>query len=297
MSGSNERLTKKELAAKLGVSRSSLYYRHKLPEKDEQLRQRIQAEMELNSDAGSRPVALALGINRKRARRVMGRFGLKPVRRAKAPRKESDQEQPEQDYPCVTKLWSPVAPNVIWVSDFTFIPFHGRFVYLATIMDGFTGEVLAATVMTSHNTELILRTIQEAVQREGQLPEWFHSDQGSEYTSDAVTKLLIKCNVKISMSPKSSPWRNAMQESFYGRFKVALGDTERFNELTQLVEYLYQLVHRFTHIRIKNRLGMTPHQFRLTWEQQRIHILQRISTTYQSPSPEPPPSGDLLQLN
>jgi hypothetical protein len=38
------------------------------------------------------------------------------------------------------------------------------------------------------------------------------------------------------MSPKSSPWRNAMQESFYGRFKIALGDVNRFEELTEADE-------------------------------------------------------------
>lgn len=287
MNGDSSELTKKELALQLGVSRASLYYQPTRPAKDEELRQRIEEEMALNPDAGSRPIASALRVNRKRVQRVMRKYGLKPALRAKAPVKLGDIGQPEMHYPCITRLWSPIRPNVLWVSDFTFIPFRGRFIYLATILDGFTGEVLAATVMTSHNTELILKTILAAVEREGQLPDWFHSDQGSEYTAENVSELLRRFDVQISMSPKASPWRNPMQESFYGRFKIALGNTDRFGELTELVEYIYQLIHRFNFHRIKNRLKMTPYQFRQAWEKQLLHTYPQNRTSYESP-PGPP---------
>lgn len=243
-------------------------------------------------DAGYRPISIALKVNHKRVRRVMKKFGLKPARRAKAPRKPQDQGQPAKDYPCVTKLWSPIAPNLLWVSDFTYVPFHGKFLYLATILDGFTGEVLAATVMTSHNTELILRTILQAAKRERRFPEWFHSDQGSEYSADEITSLLLQQKVKISMSPKSSPWRNPMQESFYGRFKIALGDPDRFEELTELVEYLYYLVHHFTFKRIKNRLKATPHEFRQRWEKAHSTALNSSPQLMSLPPPNPLPHGN-----
>lgn len=54
-------------------------------------------------------------------------------------------------------------------------------------------------------------------------PQWFHSDQGSEYTSYALTHLLEQHNTQVSHSPQSSPWRNGAQESFFGRFKVEFG--------------------------------------------------------------------------
>jgi hypothetical protein len=56
-----------------------------------------------------------------------------------------------------------------------------------------------------------------------------------------------------------------MQESFYGRFKIALGDVNRFEELTEAVEYIYQQIHRFNHIRVKNRLKMPSAKFRDMW--------------------------------
>ena len=277
----NTKLTKQELAEQLGVSRSSLYYRRKQPAKDEDLRLLIAAEMERNQDAGSRPIAFALGVSRKRIRRVMRKFGLKPARRPRSFRKAEDERQPEQNYPCVTRYWSPIQPNLLWVSDFTYIEFHGRWLYLATVMDGFTGEILASNVMTSRTTELIARTIQDAVKQQRRYPEWFHSDQGSQYTAEGITELLLSNGVRISMSPKSSPWRNAMQESFYGRFKTALGDVNRFEKLTEAVEYIYQQIHRFNHIRVKNRLKMPPAKFRDMWESKKTEqslVLDDLST-------------------
>jgi len=267
----NTKLTKQELAEQLGVSRSSLYYRRKQPAKDEDLRLLIAAEMERNQDAGSRPIAFALGVSRKRIRRVMRKFGLKPARRPRSFRKAEDERQPEQNYQCVTRYWSPIQPNLLWVSDFTYIEFHGRWLYLATVMDGFTGEILASNVMTSRTTELVARTIQYAVKQQRRYPEWFHSDQGSQYTAEGITELLLSNSVRISMSPKSSPWRNAMQESFYGRFKIALGDVNRFEKLTEAVEYIYQQIHRFNHIRVKNRLKMPPAKFRDMWESKKTN--------------------------
>lgn len=277
----NTKLTKQELAEQLGVSRSSLYYRRKQPAKDEELRILIAAEMQRNQDAGSRPIASALGVSRKRISQVMRKFGLKPARRPRSFRKVEDEKQPERSYPCVTRYWSPIQPNLLWVSDFTYIEFHGRWLYLATVMDGFTGEILASNVMTSRTAELVERTIQEAAKNQRRYPEWFHSDQGSQYTAEGITELLLSKGVRISMSPKSSPWRNAMQESFYGRFKIALGDINRFTELNEAVEYIYQQIHRFNHIRVKNRLKMPPAKFRNMWESKNTEkspVLDDLST-------------------
>ncbi len=82
-----ELASKSQLARELGISRASLYYRHKPPERDEVLRREIERVMERNPGYGSPRVALALKINAKRAARVMRKFGLKPARSSKTPRK------------------------------------------------------------------------------------------------------------------------------------------------------------------------------------------------------------------
>ena len=62
--------TKKALAEKLGVARSSLYYKPKKPPADEEDRTKITAIMSEHPAYGHRRVALALGLNHKKTRAV-----------------------------------------------------------------------------------------------------------------------------------------------------------------------------------------------------------------------------------
>jgi putative transposase len=69
----------------------------------------------------------------------------------------------------------PQYPNHIWVSDFTYIPFKGKFLYLATVMDLFTREVVGWSVLTDHSASLVLEAIFTALNYHPR-PDIFHSD-------------------------------------------------------------------------------------------------------------------------
>jgi transposase InsO family protein len=185
-----ERGSKSQLARELGVSRSSLYYKRKIPKKDEALRREIEAVMKANPGYGSPRVALALGINKKRAERVMRKFGLKPARRSKTPRKPDDIGREPSKYENILARFCPLAPDVVWASDFTFISFRGEFIYLCTVLDVFTGEVLGFNISRTHDARFVRLAIERAMKRTGTLPEWFHSDQGSEYASETISSWL-----------------------------------------------------------------------------------------------------------
>lgn len=256
-----KRGTKAQLAQKLGVSRSSLYYQPKRPAADEKLRQAIETVMMENPGYGSPRVAMALGINKKRVARVMKKFGLKPARRAKTPRKPGDQGKAPVPVPNILKRLSPIVPNFVWVSDFTYIRYRSIFVYLCTVLDLFTGKVLGSNIALRHDARFVWISIQRAAKEVGGCPGWFHSDQGSEYDSELVSAWLTSHGVQISMSPKKSPWWNASQESFFGRFKVDFGDPDRFESLADLVEALYRQLHYHSNFRIKSKLRMPPAVF------------------------------------
>jgi putative transposase len=237
-----EKISKAELARRLGISRASLYYKPKIPDKDEQLRQAIEIVMINNPGYGHRRIALALNVNRKRVQRVMRLFNLKPARRCKTPNKPEDLGKEALNFPDITRLFCPIAPNALWVSDFTFISYRGNFIFLATILDRLTAEVLGANVMSRHTSELPHTALLRALQNTDCLPHWCHSDQGSEYNSDRFLSELANYNIEVSMSPKASPWRNGAQESFFGRFKVEFGDPERFETLPELIEAIYGFI-------------------------------------------------------
>lgn len=275
MAATEER-NKSALAKELGVSRSSLYYRPKKPDKDEALRREIEQVMLKNPGYGSPRVAIALKINEKRAARVMKKFGLRPARRSKTPYKPADQGRESLALPCALSTLSPIAPDVVWASDFTFICYRGSFVYLCTVIDVFTGEVLGFNISRTHDANFVLLAIKRAVERTTTVPEWFHSDQGSEYASNRVQSFLESRGVTISMNPKSSPWCNGSQESFFGRFKVEFGEFDRFETYAELLEELYQQLSYFTFERIKTKLRMSPAEFRQEWIARQSQLATQI---------------------
>ncbi len=71
-------------------------------------------------------------------------------------------------------------PNQVQVSDFTYISYQNKFMYLATILDAFTREVIAWNMASRHNKELITEALQNAINKREKLPQIFHSDQGSD---------------------------------------------------------------------------------------------------------------------
>lgn len=264
-----------------------------MPEKDEALRRKIETVMEANPGYGSPRVAIALGINKKRAELVMRKFNLKPARRCKTPRKKQDEGQEPLKYPNILAVLSPAAPDVVWASDFTFISYRGEFIFLCTVMDVFTGEVLGFNISRSHDARFVRLAIERAIKSTGCVPEWFHSDQGSEYASTTVCSWLQRQGVKISMNPKASPWCNGSQESFFGRFKTEFGDPERFDAFSELLEALYEQIAYFTFRRIKNKLKMSPSQFREKWLNERSTFFTDTNTYQQVTSlpPDPPPDA------
>ena len=251
--------SKTELAKQLGISRQSLYYQPKLPAKDLKLKAAIEEMMSDNNAYGHRRVAFALQINKKRARRVMKLFGLKPKRKREwsAPPKPNDLNQAPTSTPNLVKGMFVDAQNKVWVSDFTYLPYFFRFVYLATVEDVFTRQIIGWEMSLRHSAELAARAFLNALKYR-QPPQIMHSDQGSEYRDKEYLNLLKSFGVKPSMSAKASPWQNGHQESFYSGFKLELGHPDCYPTLGELTEAVAGRIHYYNHIRIHLALKCPP---------------------------------------
>ena len=251
----------------LHIPRSTIYYHHTQPHADEMLKEQIEAVLAEHPAYGHRRIAMALDIGRKRVRRVMNLFNLKPFKRKARWRKRRDEKKAPAPYSNLTKGICPVTEGVVWVSDFTYLKHQHRYVYLATFMDLYTREIVGWHISATHTKDLVIAAFWDGICTTGTLPKIVHSDQGSEYTSSDYTNLVERLGIQISMSKKSSPWENAYQESFYNNFKTDLGlEFDRFIGTGELVEAVHHTICYYNKERIHTSLKMPPSQFRLLHE-------------------------------
>jgi putative transposase len=247
-------------ARELGVSRGMIYYQPKKPEKDWRLKCQIEEVLRKHPSYGSPRIALELKRNHKPIERVMKIFGIKAYRRRGKRWKKT--KNIKIIYPNLLLNEYPSHPNHIWVSDFTYIPFQGKTVYLATVLDLFTRRIVGLSVYTTHAVQLVLSAFMNALHSHPR-PAIFHSDNGSEYNSEVFIEALKTVGVSISRSAPGCPWENGYQESFYDKFKIDLGDPNRFQTLGELVYEIYQTIWQYNNERIHTALLMPPQEFAL----------------------------------
>lgn len=252
--------SKTALAKELEVARSSLYYRPKLPEKDLKLKAEIEQALKKHKAYGHKRVALALKINKKRVLRVMKLFNLRPHRKRKTPFKPNDCNQAPMTIPNLISGTVIEAQNQVWVSDFTYLPYFGKFLYLATVEDLFTRRLIGWTISYQHNADLVSQALLDALFK-NPVPEIIHSDQGSEYRSQEYLNLLQSLNIQPSMSQKANPWQNGHQESFYSEFKLELGHPECYPTIGELTEAIARQIYYYNHERIHSALKCPPALF------------------------------------
>lgn len=241
------------------MSRSSLYYVSQRDHKDWFLKHRIEDALAVHPSYGYRRMALELGVNKKRTQRVMHRFGLHAYRR-RGRKWRKPKAKSLIVYPNLLRETIPHSPGHVWAADFTYLWYKGKALYLATVLDLYSREVVGWSLMTTHSVPLILQALFVALHSHAR-PAIFHSDNGREYISQAFTGVLDDLGVTISRSRPGCPWENGYQESFYSQFKVELGDPSRFRSLGELVYEIYKTIHTYNHSRIHSALRMAPKTF------------------------------------
>lgn len=262
------------LAKQLGVSRASLYYVPKRPAKDWALKTAMENVLREHPSYGHRRLAIALGANKKRIRRVMKLFGMQPYRRRgrrwRKPREEGRTIVPN------LLLTVPSHPHHIWATDFTEILWRGKKLYLATMMDLFTRTITGFSLLTNHSVHLVIQCLFSGIHKHPS-PEILHSDRGSEYTGKDMRIILELLGVRQSMSRAGCPWENGYQESFYSQFKVDLGDPNRFSSLGELVYEIYRCIFVYNTSRIHTALRMPPETFTLRYATTQFLVANNVS--------------------
>ena len=124
-------------------------------------------------------------------------------------------------------------------------------------MDVFSRYIVGFNISRFHNKELVIGALEHALTYHPR-PEILHSDQGSEYDSQAYSSFCELTGIQISMSRKSSPWENGFQESFYSHFKVDLADVNRFDTIGEVIEEINYQIWYYNNKRIHGKLKTQP---------------------------------------
>ncbi len=113
-------------------------------------------------------------------------------------------------------------PGVKLVGDITYIRTWAGWLYLATVIDCHTKQVIGWSMATHMRTELICKAVTMAKARNLEPKAIFHSDRGSQYTSSEFAEHLKSLDLRGSMGRVGQCWDNALAESFFSALKNEL---------------------------------------------------------------------------
>lgn len=210
----------------LALSRTSLYYEPVPVSERDLILMRLIDEIHLKyPDYGSRRIQdeledLGHAVGRDHVSTLMRKMGIEAV----YPKPRLSKPQPAHKiYPYLLRNKEIVRANHVWAADITYLPMARGFCYLMAILDWASRRVLAWRLSNTLDVSFCLEALEEALGRYG-APDIFNSDQGSQFTSEAFTEMLISHNVRISMGGKGRwvdnvfierLWRSVKYEEVY----------------------------------------------------------------------------------
>jgi transposase InsO family protein len=152
-------------------------------------------------------------------------------------------------------------PDEKWCGDITYVPVGASgFVYFATVIDLFSGRLVGWSIAEHMRAELVRDALAAAVAaRGGQVSGViFHTDRGSQYTSNLVAEYARDQGIRRSMGRRGVCWDNAAAESFFSTFKLeTLYDLEsrRFDDAGHARREIFRWIAWYNHRRRHSRAG------------------------------------------
>ncbi|MEM7498166.1 MAG: IS3 family transposase [Pseudomonadota bacterium] len=113
------------------------------------------------------------------------------------------------------------APDMLWVSDFTYVATWAGFVYVAFVVDAYARRIVGWRVSCTAHAGFVLDALEQAVhQRRPSGDLVHHSDRGSQYLSIKYTERLAEAGIEPSVGSVGDSYDNALAETINGLFKA-----------------------------------------------------------------------------
>jgi transposase InsO family protein len=194
--------------------------------------------------------------------RLMRDMGLQGVIRGKSVRTTIT----DKGAPCpldrVNRQFRAPAPNMLWVSDFTYVATWAGFVYVAFVIDTYARRIVGWRASRTAHASFVLDALEQAlhdrrpVYRGGLV---HHSDRGSQYVSIKYTKRLAEAGIEPSVGSVGDSYDNALAETINGLYKAEVIHRRGPWRSFEAVEYAtLEWVDWFNHRRLLEPIGNIP---------------------------------------
>jgi transposase InsO family protein len=140
-----------------------------------------------------------------------------------------------------------IRADTYWVGDITYIPTKAGWLYLATVIDLYSRQIIGWSMSNNMKAKLVNDALTMAIwkrkPKRGSLI--WHSDQGSQYASESHRSILKDHDIIQSMSRKGDCWDNAVAESFFKTLKTELTNHYQFNNQQEAKNVIFEYIEVF----------------------------------------------------
>jgi transposase InsO family protein len=164
-----------------------------------------------------------IGVARCTVERLMGDLGLQGVIRGKPIRTTVQDKAAPCPLDHVNRVFHVQAPNMLWLSDFTYVSTWSGFVYVAFVIDAYARRIVGWRVSRTAHASFVLDALEQAlherrpVHRGGLV---HHSDRGSQYVSIRYSERLSEAGIEPSVGSVGDSYDNALAETINGLYKA-----------------------------------------------------------------------------
>ena len=194
-----------------------------------------------------------------RLMRIMGLQGVIRGRRVKT-------TISDKAAPCpldrVNRQFRAPRPNVLWVSDFTYVATWAGFVYVAFVIDAYARRIVGWRVSRSAHAGFVLDALEQALHDRRPVSGSglvHHSDRGVQYVSIKYTERLVEAGLEPSVGSVGDSYDNALAETINGLYKAEVIHRRGPWRSMEAVEYAtLEWVDWFNNRRLLEPIGNIP---------------------------------------
>ncbi len=192
-------------------------------------------------------------INHKKLLRLMRKYGLE-VRYKKVYKRNYMKKYIEDNVKenILEGDFKSSKKNEKWVTDITYIIYENQAVYLSTILDLYTRDIVSYVISKRNDVKLVKDTLEQALIKEKDVHGVIlHSDQGFQYTSYEYRAICEDNGITISMSRKGTPSDNAPIESFHSSLKRETLYSYNIANLGEYISLVEQWLEKYNTTRLR----------------------------------------------